>query len=123
MISFVKNAAQGEIRVRRIGDLPKDRNLPEGFTVIAPENGKYIIGHSETGHHHVIDADGATVGVMEKPPAGMRILYAILENPLALEHLRPYDTHETLTNIPGVYEFRITREFDPYQEVARHQAD
>ena len=83
----------------------------------------FIIGHSETGHHHVIECDGATVGVMDKPPAGMRVLYMILENPLALEHLRNHDTHETITNEPGVYEVRIAREFDHYAELARQSAD
>ena len=120
---FKNIAAQGEITIRRIGDLPKARKLPVGFAAMKAERGKFIIGHSETGHHHVIDAAGATVGVMEKPPVGMRILYMILENPLALEHLRGHDTHETITNEPGVYEVRIAREFDHYAELERQSVD
>jgi hypothetical protein len=120
---FKNTGAQGEITVRRIGGLPKKRSLPEGFVPLKAEAGRFIIGHSETGHHHVIDAKGATVSVMEKPPEGMRILYMILENPLVLEHLRPHDTHETITNEPGIYEVRIAREFDHYAELARQSAD
>jgi hypothetical protein len=123
MKTFRLVAAQGEITIRRIGDLPKDRKLPKGFSAMVPDNGKFIVGHSETGHHHIIESDGATVGVMDEPPAGMRILYAILENPLALEHLRGHDTHETITNEPGVFEIRIAREFDHYAELARQSAD
>lgn len=123
MKCFNKVAAQGEITIRRIGSLPNNRSLPKGFKVMSSNQGRFIIGHSETGHHHVIDAAGATVGVLEKPPAGMQVLYLILENPLALEHMREHDTHETITNEPGVYEVRIAREFDHYAELARKLAD
>lgn len=123
MKTFKAIGAQGELTIRRIGDLPRYRTLPKGYIPMKPEGGRYIIGHSETGHHHVIDAVGATIGVMEKPPVGMQILYMILENPLAVEHLRSFDTHETITNEPGIYEVRIAREFDHYEEQARRSAD
>ena len=123
MRAFITVAAQGEIAVRRIGDLPKNRELPKGYTALKADGRYFIIGHSETGHHHVIDAAGATVGVLDKPPEGMRVLYMILENPLAIKHLREHDTHETITNEPGVYEVRIAREFDHYAELARQSAD
>lgn len=123
MKSFKLIGAQGELTIRRIGELSQDRTLPNGYSAMKPEGNHYIIGHSETGHHHVIDAAGATVGVMDAPPAGMRILYMILDNPLAVEHLRGHDTHETITAEPGVYEVRIAREFDHYAELARQSAD
>jgi hypothetical protein len=123
MKSFNSVAAQGEITIRRIGNLPKARAFPAGYTLMKPENGRFIIGHSETGHHHVIAADGATVAVMDKPPVGMSILRMILDNPLSLEHLRAHDIHETIVNEPGVYEIRIAREFDHYAELARQSAD
>lgn len=123
MKTFKTIAAQGELTIRRLGDLPKNRKLPKGYTAMKPAGSIFIIGHSETGHHHVIDAAGASVGVMDRPPEGMRILYMILENPLAVEHLRGHDTHETIVNEPGVYEVRIAREFDHYAELARQSAD
>jgi hypothetical protein len=125
MKEFKRVGAQGEITIRRIGDLPKRGHLklPQGYTAVHPNDGKFIIGHSETGHHHVIDADGAVVGVMDKPPAGMRVLYMILNNPLAVTHLRAHDTHETITADTGIYEARIAREFDHYAELARQSAD
>lgn len=121
MKTFKKIAAQGEITVIRLGAVPKDKKLPGA--AMKAEGGHFIVGHSETGHHHVISAKGASVSVMERAPEGMRIFRAILENPTSLDHLRDHDTHEGIVMEPGLYEFRIGREFDPYQEIARKQAD
>lgn len=124
MKSFLKVAAQGEITIRRIGDIPARRERRDGCTPLALENGKLVIGHSETGHHHVLSRnDGAEVMVLDEPPEGMRILYAILENPVLLVHLRDHDMHEPIQLLPGEYEFRIAREYDPYAELARQSMD
>ena len=122
MKQFKLIAAQGEITIRRIGDVPANKTM-KGFTSLKPEHGKFIVGHSETGHHHVIDAQGASIDVLDRPPAGMRVLRAILQNPTMLEHERPHDTHEPIMLDPGEYEIRIAREYDPYAELARLSAD
>jgi hypothetical protein len=121
MKSFQKIAAQGEITIIRIGDVPKNKKL--SGVAMKPERGRFIIGHSETGHHHVIDAKGANVAVLDRAQEGMRVLHAILENPTSLDHERGFDTHESIELPPGEYEFRIGREYDPYAEIARRQAD
>ena len=118
---FKKIAAQGEITVIRLGGVPRDKKLPGSAMKV--EGIHFVIGHSETGHHHVIEAKGASVSVLDKQPEGMRVLRAILENPTSLDHLRDSDTHDPIRLEPGLYEFRIGREFDPYQEIARRQAD
>lgn len=124
MKSFLKIAAQGEITIRRIGDVPTKRKTRAGCAPLALEAGKFVIGHSETGHHHVLSSNvGAEVMVLDRPPEGMRILYAILENPTSLDHLRGHDTHESIALPPGEYEFRIAREYDPYAELARQSMD
>lgn len=117
MKSFINNAAQGEISIRRID------TLPPGVKPFEPENGKYIIGHSETGHHHVLVTDKPKVFQAASAPQGMRILYAVLEQSADLVHMRGHDTHETIHHDPGIYEYRIGREFDPYAELARQVAD
>lgn len=123
MKSFIKVAAQGEILIRRIGPIPAKRNF-SGSTPLKPENGKFIIGHSETGHHHVLSrTTGCEVAVLDLAPEGMRILRAILENPTSLDHLRDHDTHESIKLEPGEYEFRIAREHDHYAELARQSMD
>lgn len=119
MKTFEKVAAQGEIKIIR---LPDDADMT-GAT-LATENPDYhIVGHSETGHHHVIDRNCASVTVLPKPPAGMQILRLIVEKPTALRHLRGHDTHEPIALSPGNYEIRIGREYDPYAELARRVAD
>lgn len=121
MKKFVKTAAQGEITIIRLGGL--SHKIPNGCTPLKAESGKFIIGHSETGHHHVMSSAGAEVAVLDSPPEGMRVLYAILKNPTSLVHLRDHDTHEPIIHEPGVYEIRIAREFDHYAELARQSAD
>ncbi len=52
----------------------------------------------------------------------MKMLYAVLENPgqLVQDAAVPHETHNLP---PGIYEFRIAREFDPFAEQARRVAD
>jgi len=68
---------------------------------VNPENGQYIITHSETGHHHV---------VMERPTVkmfkGMDIFRDFLNvegDPVDLVHLREHHTHAPQTVAPGAY--------------------
>jgi hypothetical protein len=121
MTTFTKVAAQGEITIIKLSSGAKA--MPAGYTKLEPEGLHLIVGHSETGHHHVIDRRHASVAVKEKAPEGMRILRMIVSEPTKLEHLRPYDTHEAIALDPGVYELRIGREYDPYAELARQSAD
>lgn len=111
--------AQGEIYARKVD------TMPEGVVAFNERNpsGEWIISHSESGHHHLLGADG--VDVMERTenvPNGMRILYAIVKEPTRLyqDAAVPHDAHEV---DPGIYEFRIAREYDPIMEQARRVAD
>lgn len=110
--------AQGEITIFRIvGD------LPAGLVAHGEKDrlGRPIISHSESGHHHVLDGE---VDVLEKPdaPEGIRILYALLDKPTALIQ-DASDAHGAHMLAPGIVEFRIAREFDPFLEQARRVAD
>jgi len=113
-----KTAAQGEVYLKRLNSLP----VPKGWNTMKKESGRLIIGHSETGHHHVVSGD---VMVSEKPTEseGMRILRMIVKNATKLEHLRDFDTHAPIGLAPGHYEVRIGRELDPYENLARKQRD
>lgn len=105
MKTFVDMAAQGDMLIRRVAQ------LPEGVKPIAAEDGKHILTHSESGHHHV---------VLERPGvqhfSGMDLLQSFLVVPegeeVDLLHERAQDTHETLRFGPGVYEIRRQREAD-----------
>lgn len=123
MKTFKLVAAQGEITIRRLGDVGSGIVPENGITKLSLERGRLIIGHSETQHDHVLRDTTANVVVLDRPPEGMRVLYAILENPTSLDHLRDHDTHESIALPPGEYEFRIAREFDHYAELARQSQD
>lgn len=113
--------AQGEIRIYKVDRLP-----PEKWLQAFPrENGQLIIGHSETGHHHVLEVEPTQVKTWEarETPEGVKVRFALLEAPGQLRHLRDTDTHVTIMLDPGLYMFRTDREYDPYQELARTSMD
>lgn len=117
-MSFKAVGAQGEVNVGRIDA------LPDGLIAVQPENGFLIVGHSEKGHHHGFRDDGSVM-VMERVrdvPSGMTILYAIVENPTALVQDSP-SPHERLLLDPGIYEIRISREYNPFLDEARRVKD
>lgn len=113
---------QGEVRIERINE------LPSGLTEFSGEflNQKaFIISHSETGNHHVIDCDG--VAVMERLlPAefgeGMKLLYAIVEKPTEM-YVNAERHHEPQALAPGIYELTVSTEVDPFTKQARLVAD
>lgn len=119
MANSINTAAQGEVYVRKVQSLPKGKMNPVGS-----ERKFLIVGHSERGHHHGFHDDGS-VEVLErteKVPAGMKILYAIVKNPTALIQDAP-NAHESIALDPGIYELRISREYNPFAEQARQVRD
>lgn len=118
--SFKLAAAQGEVNIRRFDAVPQDANTLR----VAPENGFLIVGHSESGHHHGFQDNGG-VALMERRdnvPVGIKILYAIIDNPTAIIQ-DAGNPHDAILLDPGVYEFRISREYNPFTEIARQVAD
>lgn len=109
---------QGEVRMEPIDRVPDFPTRP-----VAAKGGVVIVGESESHHHHVLDAAGVTV--LERTdslPEGMRILYAIVENPTKLRQTagNPHGDHDIA---PGVYEVSIKRWFNPFLEQARRVED
>jgi hypothetical protein len=101
----VKNmAAQGDVMFIRVNELPKNLDLAKA------ENGKFIVAHSETGHHHVIDSKNAQM-LIDKTNAF--ISYIKVLKPTEVEHQRSFDTHQSLLLAPGNYEVRRQREYVP----------
>lgn len=111
--------AQGEVNAYLI-----EGTLPEGLVPMTDRDkqGRPIIGHSESGHHHVLER---AVEVLEdpNPPRGMRILYALLDQPMALVQDAPGKPHEAQVLPAGLHQFKIAREFDPFAEQVRRVAD
>ena len=89
---FNNCAAQGDLLIRGI------EKLPEGVKKVQAKNGKFVVAHSETGHDHII---------MERPSVNLfsagdnmisylQVIEAADETECLLEHLRSFDTHETI---------------------------
>lgn len=108
--------AQGEITIIKIDALPK----METKKVDRAAKG-WIISHSESGHHHVLTG-GDVMERTDNVPAGMQKLYALLDAPASLvqDAASPHGGYDLE---PGIYEFRISREYDPFAEQARRVAD
>ncbi len=113
----IKLGAQGEVNFYSVDRLPNDL-IP---STERNRRGLPIVGHSENDHHHVIDAD---VDILEhpNPPAGMKIFYALLEEPTKIIQDAP-NAHDAQIIPAGIIEFRISREYDPFAEQARRVSD
>ena len=76
---------QGDLMIRRIDAMPK------GVTKSTPDkNGRHIVAHSETGHHHVIESRAADLFI---DATNAFIAYLNVASPTEIEHLRSFDTH------------------------------
>jgi hypothetical protein len=104
MNTFNRMAAQGDLLIIRVVELPK------GLVPVPPEAGVVILGHSETGHHHVMDANTVE---MYRLPDEVYECFIVVESPTALRHLRSFDTHAPIMHAPGIYRVRRQREHVP----------
>lgn len=78
----------------------------------------YIVGHSETGHHHVLESlKEFDVAVFDDD------LYLRLFEPAKLVHKKQIDKHNTLTVKPGIYRVFRKSEYDPWTQVMREVWD
>lgn len=102
MKAFKDQAAQGDLLLTRIAVVPRQA------VAVPRENGRIIVGHSETGHHHVIDADDAVT--MYRLPEEIYEAFLVVRAPAVLRHLRGFDTHEPIEIAPGTYRVRRQRE-------------
>ena len=97
-------AAQGDLLII------KTDNIPAGLKPAKEENGKHILAHSETGHHHVIDSRSAQLLIDE---TNEFLSYLSVSEDADVVHERDFDTHETLRVPRGDYEIRRQREHTP----------
>lgn len=109
MKNFKNCAAQGDLLIRRI------EKLPNGLSKMKSEDGNFIVAHSETGHHHVIaDRPNVIVYDTENPLVSyLAVIEATDKTEAVIEHLRSFDTHESISISAGIYEIRRQREYSP----------
>lgn len=108
---------QGECRIVKIDALPEGLETKKAERVAKG----FVISHSESGHHHVVTG-GDVMERTNNVPAGMQIFYAIIDKPeeFVQDAANPHGGYNL---DPGIYEFRVSREFDPFSEMARRVAD
>jgi hypothetical protein len=105
-VTFNKCAAQGDLLIRRI------ESLPDNVEAVNPEEGKHIVAHSETGHHHYVSAN-QDVTYFAVPNDPMVCYLKVGGEFVDLIHNRAYDTHETIRISNGLFELRRQREYTP----------
>lgn len=77
---------------------------------------KFIVGHSETGHHHVLESN-TEFEVMSGDEK--HDLYVRLFEPARLVHQKTFDIHETKVIMPGTYAVYQKTEYDPFAQIVR----
>lgn len=113
------NTAQGELRIYSADESA----APDGWTRMQPENGWLIVGHSETGHHHVLDPQKVEVFVSPPNSIGMSVLRVIVRDPTALTHLRVDRPHAPVDLAPGAYDIIPDRQYDYLSEMVVRSQD
>lgn len=117
MRTFKNQAAQGDLLIRRID------KLPAGIKPMAAEDGRYIVAHSETGHHHVIEARPNVIVFDSDDPlvSYLQVIEAADKAEAVIEHLRSFDTHESV--LAGVGNYAIHRQRENAPEGWRRATD
>ena len=106
--------AQGDMLIIPIEAIPKTARPATA------EGQHFVLAHSETGHHHVIDR--AKAEVYEAADDAFVAYIRTRGSEVEIEHKRDFDTHESLMLAPGHnYEVRRQREYVP--EGFRRAAD
>lgn len=113
MNTFENQAAQGDILVTKIDE------LPTGLSPMKQEGGKYVVAHSETGHHHVVEPTDAVVYEAANDPF---VLFVVPSKDTDITHLRSFHTHAPLT-LKGGNVYRINRQREYTPEGFRRAAD
>lgn len=115
--SAVLTNAHGEVNFFRIteGSIKSD-----GFSQANPDSNGYIVGHSESGHNHVLER--GDVVVREITEGGMKILHAILKEPLRLFQSAG-SPHKEQIVAPGEYFITNNVDYNPFLQQARRVAD
>ena len=109
MKTFKNMAAQGDLLLMRVTDIPK--KAKEAKTV----NGEWVLAHSESGHNHAIGAMDAPNAIMFTIDGNPFLAFLKVTKDVVLRHAKPdpQTRHEALTIPPGEYQIRRQQEYTP----------
>lgn len=108
MTIFMTNrpVAQGDILIIPV------LSIPDTAKAAKADGSHYVIAHSETGHHHVLERSRAEV--YEAADDSFIAYIRTLGDGADIQHNRDHDTHETIALEPNrIYEVRRQREYVP----------
>ena len=95
--------AQGDLLFVPVDVIPASAKLAQA------KDGYYIVGHSETGHHHVMEK---ARGELYEAADDQFCAY-IKSLGAEIEHRRPHDTHAPVMLAEGNWQVRRQREYTP----------
>lgn len=95
----------GEILLLQVDSMPKGK---------IKKVKSLIVGHSETGHHHVLENKTSIYWTKFKDQMFVRV-----NSDTPLVHKKTTDKHNTITVEPGVYQVIPKTEYDPFMKVVR----
>lgn len=106
----LKAIRHGEIMLVPVSKIPKGKTT---------KHTSYIVGHSETGHHHVLEGE---FDVIEASNMDGEIFFSLLK-PAKLVHKKATDKHRDLVIDKGFYQRFHDTEYDPFGKIIREVKD
>lgn len=90
--------------------------IPEGKVT---KHKLFVAGHSESGHHHVIEAKQE----LEVIEDALHNIFVQVFGEASVVHRKTYEIHETLPLAPGMYQVIPAQEYNPFEKVMQEQWD
>lgn len=109
----LKTIRHGEIMLVPVNSIPKN------YTQVFPTK-DYVVGHSETGHHHVLESKVNFEIVSDKEK---QELFFRLFKPAKLVHKKVIDRHKDLVIPAGIYKRFHDTEYSPWDKIIREVKD
>jgi len=107
----------GEVILKPISKLPNEVKLVE-------ETNKYIVAHSETGHHHILETKEKSDMSKFKVYSWNGETYLKVPEISELWHQKSgTDTHKPHIITPSIYKVVIKKEFDYFAKIIRQVRD
>jgi hypothetical protein len=104
-----KAIRHGEVTLLPVNKLPKGSKAVHDL---------FIVGHSETGHHHVLESKKFEVLTTDTSE-----LYLRLFEPGKLVHQKTVNRHNDLIVQPGIYKVTQKLEYNPFTKMMQRVFD
>lgn len=101
-----RQGAQGDVLFIRVDSIPAN-------AAAETHNGRIVVAHSETGHHHAIEARDVDVIVRRVERDPFTCFLQVACDHVDVVHHRPFDTHAPMRLGKGMWMVRRQREYEP----------